>query len=90
MGWGNEGGRDGRFGRRHIRLVVRPLSCRLSFISIYNVIMYKRNVQVVLFCYVMRKKKLINKTRTLYLFNNYNGPVILQFPRELRGRNCAT
>lgn len=36
------------------------------------------------------KKKLINKTRTLYLFNNYNGPVILQFPLELRGRNCAT
>ena len=90
MGWGNEGGRDGRFARRHIRLVVRPLSCRLSFISIYNVIMYNRNVQVVLFCYVMRKKKLINKTRTLYLFNNYNGPVILQFPLELRGRNCAT
>lgn len=44
VGWGKEGGGNGRFGRRHIRLVVRPLSCRLSFISIYNVIMYKRNV----------------------------------------------
>ena len=54
---GKEGG-DGWFGGRHIRLVVRPLSCRLSFISIYNVIMYERNVQVVLFCYVMRKKKM--------------------------------
>lgn len=57
VGWGNEGGGDGRFTRRHIRLVVRPLSYRLPFISIYNVIMYKGNVQVVLFCYVMRKKK---------------------------------